>query len=152
MEQEDKFLLFPLLPKELRLQIWRHATRSHRRRIVFQYISEEDSFTHVCAPIPLLSVNHESRVETLKLYTKIEAGPTPASGTNFHAPLYIQPHYDMMRLGMYMDTVRYLRVCQGLEENGISATSLDMRLQPRLSDIGYVFLDGVWIHRPVGER
>jgi hypothetical protein len=117
------FTLFPLLPKELRLQIWRHSLQ--RNRIIHvQLLGEaegalpaEPSKTYVavvsgCGVLSkLLRVNSESRHETLKFYRVHfpcyhSRGPfwnwqSGLSDRRMWTPgtFFFNPEYDFLRLG-----------------------------------------------------
>lgn len=81
-----KFTLFPYLPPELRLEIWKYAL-NFPRLIVVSYTTttgEDDKRVFVDTPPPpsCLSVCRESRVEALKVYsnhfiTSLCRAPTP---------------------------------------------------------------------------
>jgi hypothetical protein len=63
------FTLFPKLPTELRLKIWKHARQP--RIIRFKYKSNNSSWSHLRAiakPPVLFQVNREAREAALKIY------------------------------------------------------------------------------------
>ncbi|KAK4240875.1 hypothetical protein C8A03DRAFT_30951 [Achaetomium macrosporum] len=62
------FTLFPYLPPELRLQIYRHS--AHPRVTTLTYHFQTNTFTCSTHPPPLLHICHESRAEGFRLYTK----------------------------------------------------------------------------------
>ncbi|KAI0877260.1 hypothetical protein GGS24DRAFT_447843 [Hypoxylon argillaceum] len=71
------FTLFPLLPPELRIQIWRLSC--HRRVVEVSYDPEEDRCTTTAAVPAVLQACHESRSEALRVYQK-------SFGTMSHEP------------------------------------------------------------------
>ncbi|KAK0668696.1 hypothetical protein QBC41DRAFT_118932 [Cercophora samala] len=79
MAQQDEFHLFPLLPAELRLQIWRFSLPP--RVVVLAQSSpySPTSFTSPTPPPTLLSVCHESRQESLRSLVLL-----PQVNTYFH--------------------------------------------------------------------
>ncbi|KAL8740591.1 MAG: hypothetical protein Q9190_006731 [Brigantiaea leucoxantha] len=115
-----KFPLFPLLPKELRLKIWRHALQRHRiikLRLEAQReeaaqeaeITSADESDLCCAVVDgcqvlskYLRVSAESREEALKFYRvhlpcKL-IGRTTTKGLTSHGILYFNPEYDFLRI------------------------------------------------------
>ncbi|KAL5326736.1 hypothetical protein ACEPPN_004425 [Leptodophora sp. 'Broadleaf-Isolate-01'] len=95
-EAENRtFTLFPKLPIELRFKIWKDAQPCGRVvDIIFKQSAPDDSFTMVAQPV-LLSVNQESRSETLKIFKLITPGlyqdaPSP------RPPIYIDPLNDYL--------------------------------------------------------
>ncbi|KAK0701691.1 hypothetical protein B0T26DRAFT_659923 [Lasiosphaeria miniovina] len=97
------FHLFPSLPAELRLQIWRQSC--HARAVEVRYSQEHDRCLTTARPPVILRVCHESRHEGLRLYVK-------AFGTRAHAAnIYFLPALDILylpRCGVmgYDDTAR----------------------------------------------
>ncbi|KAH9222722.1 hypothetical protein DL95DRAFT_454213 [Leptodontidium sp. 2 PMI_412] len=95
-EAENRtFTLFPKLPIELRFKIWKDAQPCGRVvDIIFKQSAPDDSFTMAAQPV-LLSVNQESRSETLKIFKLITPGlyqdaPSP------RPPIYIDPLNDYL--------------------------------------------------------
>jgi hypothetical protein len=83
------FTIFPSLPAELRLKIWRESCSP--RIITLNYNQASDSFAS-CPQPALLSTCHESREEALRIYT-------PFFGTNSHKPhIYFNPYRDTIHL------------------------------------------------------
>ncbi|KAL2066067.1 hypothetical protein VTL71DRAFT_2138 [Oculimacula yallundae] len=100
------FSLFPNLPSELRVKIWQQACSP--RTVTLTYNTTLSSFKSTTTPPPLLSVNHESRHEALRIYT-LSFGSTSKPGTT-----YFNPHLDTL----------YLPRCQ---EMGYDETLRDFR-------------------------
>src|SRR5947207_4121001 len=121
-EEESNFLLFPLLPKELRLKIWRHTLQRQRiiqlrlQARVQQTATQAAEITgsaiknkHYCAVVDgcqvlskLLRVTSESREEALKFYRvhlpcRFTGGPT-GEGTTCPGTLHFNPEYDFLRI------------------------------------------------------
>jgi hypothetical protein len=63
---DSSFTLFPKLPPEIRLNIWRHALLVPR---IVEIDFNENWFYRSRTLPPLLSCNHESRIECLKAYS-----------------------------------------------------------------------------------
>ncbi|KAI0161671.1 hypothetical protein GGR52DRAFT_133704 [Hypoxylon sp. FL1284] len=88
MSGPDSFDLLPLLPAELRLQIWRHSC--HQRVVEVLYDGESDRCTSSTAPPAILHVCRESRFEALRIYKK-------SFGTRSHEPrIYFCPDWDTL--------------------------------------------------------
>ncbi|KAI6087990.1 hypothetical protein F4821DRAFT_258445 [Hypoxylon rubiginosum] len=84
----DSFELFPQLPTELRLQIWRHSC--HQRVVEVLYDSDNDRCTSSTAPPAILHACRESRFEALRIYKK-------SFGTRSHDPrIYFCPDLDTL--------------------------------------------------------
>jgi hypothetical protein len=64
----ESFTLFPNLPPELRLQIYREAC--HPRVTSLSYHPNSDTFHCPTHPPPLLHISREARAEGLRLYVK----------------------------------------------------------------------------------
>lgn len=93
-EPLDHFELFPSLPSELRLKVWKFARRPRTIEVRFTL-----HFTHTPtslvphdfrAPPPfLINANHESRTETLKAYRHTLLNPhTVTSPSTIHADAF----------------------------------------------------------------
>jgi hypothetical protein len=91
MSTPSSIFLFPLLPKELRLNIWRHAANALNRTISIHTEKGRKTFSYSPAPIPLLSVSREARIETLKSYTLV-------SSEQLRSPCYFEPERDVVDL------------------------------------------------------
>jgi hypothetical protein len=89
MSTPSSIFLFPLLPKELRLNIWRHAANALNRTISIHTEKGLKTFSYSPAPIPLLSVSREARIETLKSYTLL-------SSEQLRSPCYFEPERDVV--------------------------------------------------------
>ena len=75
MTSTQSFTLFPYLPPELRLQIYRHAC--HPRVTTLTYLpSPHDTFHSPTPPPILLHISHESRTEGLRLYLRCPLPPS----------------------------------------------------------------------------
>ncbi|KAK3307463.1 uncharacterized protein B0T15DRAFT_554249 [Chaetomium strumarium] len=88
----SSFTLFPYLPPELRLQIYRHS--AHPRVTTLTYHFPTNTFTCSTHPPPLLHICHESRAEGLRLYTKCFLLPFPDAAdpedpSSAHQPLHV---------------------------------------------------------------
>jgi hypothetical protein len=72
------FTLFPLLPTELRLKIYRHilALNTTPRILKISYSPSLNRYISNVPPPVLLSINSESRVYTLQTYTNLSLGPS----------------------------------------------------------------------------
>ncbi|EAQ87341.1 predicted protein [Chaetomium globosum CBS 148.51] len=80
MTSPTSFTLFPLLPPELRLQIYHHAC--HPRVTTLSYLpAPRDTYHCSTPPPPLLHISRESRAEGLRLYAKclLPSPPSPPS-------------------------------------------------------------------------
>ncbi|CAJ2513789.1 Uu.00g019080.m01.CDS01 [Anthostomella pinea] len=77
MSSQAAFTLFPLLPAELRLDIWRLSC--HQRVVEVFYDSEQDQCTTTATPPAVLHACHESRLEALRIYKM-------SFGTKTHEP------------------------------------------------------------------
>jgi hypothetical protein len=123
MEAAKEFPSFSLLPKEIRLPIWRYAAKTHRRIIPF-YLPDLEykySFLNDNIPIPLLSVNREARTETLTSYTKIEGTDDKEDisyKAAFRSLLYFNPFRDLVGISSGIRH-RIFRLIKGFEANGI---------------------------------
>lgn len=90
------FTLFPYLPPELRLQVYRHLC--HARVTTLTYHPPTDTFHTPTAPPTLLQICRESRAEGLRLYVKCLLPPPPPSSTTTttttspHHPKSPNPH------------------------------------------------------------
>ena len=110
---KSAFTLFPLLPPEIRLKIWRHLLEHHRIITVHWGIQLEplvEPTENHARPIingyqsfdKLLHVNHESRRTALSFYRvhipcKIRRGPT-GEGEITPGIFYFNPEYDFLLL------------------------------------------------------
>jgi hypothetical protein len=90
MTSLQEFTLFPLLPTELRLQIWRHACAP--RITVLSYDPCSNAFRCPTPPPVLMQVCHESRVEAQRVYARcyLESSALPLNGR----PQDEYPHKD----------------------------------------------------------
>ncbi|KAH7360732.1 hypothetical protein BKA65DRAFT_533979 [Rhexocercosporidium sp. MPI-PUGE-AT-0058] len=95
-EVEDcNFTLFPKLPIELRFKIWKDAQpRGRVISLIFKQNAPDDSFALSSQPI-LLSVNQESRSETLKIFKLITASGEQDAPVS-RRPIYIDPLTDCL--------------------------------------------------------
>ncbi|KAH6632609.1 hypothetical protein F5144DRAFT_256391 [Chaetomium tenue] len=76
MTSLTSFTLFPLLPPELRLEIYHHAC--HPRVTTLSYLPAPRDTYHCSTPPPtLLHISRESRAEGLRLYAKCLLPPSP---------------------------------------------------------------------------
>jgi len=66
----SSFTLFPDLPPELRLQIYRHACHPRVTTLSFRPARQEAAFHCPTRPPTLLHISRESRAEGLRLYAK----------------------------------------------------------------------------------
>lgn len=82
MEHHETFPLFPLLPAEIRIDIWQLSC--HARVVEATYNAEEDRCVTTTAPPPVLHACHESRQEALRVYKKLFATKTHEATTFFH--------------------------------------------------------------------
>ncbi|KAI1412181.1 hypothetical protein F5Y13DRAFT_190541 [Hypoxylon sp. FL1857] len=90
MSDQNSFTLFPLLPTELRLHIWRHTC--HPRVVEVLYDSQDDRCTSSTAPPATLYACQESRFEALRIYRR-------SFGTKSHEPrIYFCPDIDTLYL------------------------------------------------------
>ncbi|KAI4863916.1 hypothetical protein F4820DRAFT_356245 [Hypoxylon rubiginosum] len=90
MSDLDSFDVFPLLPAELRLQIWRHTC--HQRVVEVVYDCDNDRCTSSTAPPAILHACRESRFEALRIYRR-------SFGTRSHEPrTYFCPDLDTLYL------------------------------------------------------
>jgi hypothetical protein len=139
MEPTKELRSFPLLPKEVRHTIWHHAASNYIQITLFSYKPSDDSFSpHTVfqhPSIPLLSVNREARNATLRLYTKVEAGVKNGCSTKFNTPVYIQSAMDIMGTSGEMSVAMLRRLVDGLEKNGVCATSMEALLECRLAEV-----------------
>jgi hypothetical protein len=84
------FILFPSLPAELRLEIWRHSC--HERVVDVTYIAEMDKCLTTAPPPSVLHTCRESRAEALRLYS-------PFFGTKSHpSTIFFNPGSDVLYL------------------------------------------------------
>jgi hypothetical protein len=81
--EPDEFKLFPRLPIELRIKIWKHAQPEDRPIEVHWNHLTGKVYTNASQPV-LLQVNHESRVETLKIYEPLVIDCNPMLPTFIH--------------------------------------------------------------------
>ncbi|KAL9627972.1 MAG: hypothetical protein Q9164_007432 [Protoblastenia rupestris] len=121
-DEESSFSFFPLLPNELRLNIWRHALQ--RQRIINLHIKSRTEQTasqaaeitefagkreRYCAVVDgcqvlsrFLRVNRESREEALKFYrVHLPCSFTNAAvgeGTTNPGTLHFNPEYDFLQI------------------------------------------------------
>jgi len=89
------FPLFSLLAAELRLKIWVLAFES--RIVSVRYLPTKERCVSSTAPPPLLSVNRESRYETLRRYKLFFSTPKSPS------KIYFNPNLDTIYLPRYRD-------------------------------------------------
>ncbi|KAI1437210.1 hypothetical protein GGR50DRAFT_120135 [Xylaria sp. CBS 124048] len=90
MSTPASFVLFPLLPTELRLQIWRLSC--HPRVVEVIYDQEHDRCTTAASLPPVLQACRESRSEASKLYKR-------SFGTVSHEPrIYFCREMDILYL------------------------------------------------------
>ena len=110
---KSAFTLFPLLPPEIRLKIWRHPLEHHRIITVHWEIQLEplaEPTENHARPIingyqsfnKLLHVNRESRIAALSFYRvhipcKIQGGPT-GEGEITPGIFYFNPEYGFLLL------------------------------------------------------
>jgi hypothetical protein len=78
------FTLFPYLPPELRLQIYRHS--AHPRVTTLTYHFQTNTFTCSTHPPLLLHICHESRAEGFRLYTKCLLPEADSASTSLPNP------------------------------------------------------------------
>lgn len=103
---KSTFTLFSSLAPELRLKIWQYACSE--RTISLRYIPEEDRCISSAKPPAVLQACHESRTETLRIYTL-------SYGTHSSpARIYFNPQLDTLYLPRhrqmgYDDTLRDFR-------------------------------------------
>jgi len=87
---KSTFTLFSLLAPELRLKIWQYACSE--RTISLRYMPEEDICLSSAKPPAVLQACHESRTETLRIYTL-------SFGTHSNpARIYFNPQLDTLYL------------------------------------------------------
>ncbi|KAK0124473.1 hypothetical protein ONS95_009425 [Cadophora gregata] len=95
VSDEPEFTLFPSLPIELRLRIWRYAQpEPHVVDIIFNEKSPDKSMSTAAPPV-LLFVCRESRAETLKIY-KLLSRSMKSSATDLYRRIYINPLVDTL--------------------------------------------------------
>ncbi|KAL5325638.1 hypothetical protein ACEPPN_006766 [Leptodophora sp. 'Broadleaf-Isolate-01'] len=100
------FTVFPNLPSELRLKIWQQAC--FPRIVTLTYTSSTSSFNSKTPPPTLLSVNQESRHESLRIYTLSFGTSSQPARTYFNSyldTLYMPRHQEMG----YDETIRDFR-------------------------------------------
>ncbi|KAH7417829.1 hypothetical protein BKA64DRAFT_180272 [Cadophora sp. MPI-SDFR-AT-0126] len=100
------FTIFPNLPSELRIKIWQQAC--YPRIVTLTYTTATSSFTSTTPPPTLLSVNHESRHEALRIYTLCFGTSSQPPRTYFNPfldTLYLPRHQEMG----YDETLREFR-------------------------------------------
>jgi hypothetical protein len=82
--------LFPKLPPELRLKIWKLDVESLEGQIVeFIWDESEDRITAQAIDVALLKVNRESRIEAQKYFKDLELPDSPT------LPLNLRPDVDI---------------------------------------------------------
>ncbi|KAI0011264.1 hypothetical protein F4779DRAFT_235817 [Xylariaceae sp. FL0662B] len=90
MSEQVSFSIFPLLPIELRLQVWRHTC--HERVVEVFYDSKNDRCATLSTPPAILHACRESRLEGLRIYKRL-------FGTKSHeARIYFCPDLDTLYL------------------------------------------------------
>jgi len=100
------FTRFAHLAPELRIKIWQYAC--HERAISLRYIPEDDICLSSAKPPAVLHASHESRTETLRIYTLSFATKSNP------ARIYFSPQLDTLYLPRhrqmgYDDTIRDFR-------------------------------------------
>jgi hypothetical protein len=86
LSHPQTFHPFPLLPPELRLQVWRASCRPRIVTLIWDPSHNHYHQTTTPQP-PLLSTTHESRTEALRIYRVLLAG---------RSPVYFAPHLDTL--------------------------------------------------------
>jgi hypothetical protein len=136
----DTFTLFPRLPLELRLKIWRRAFPKPRLVHIGPscsvcYCWSHDYLKAKVQHIPLLvtlRINSESRTETLKFYTVIWRDEKD----NLRQPLYFDHTRDKLYMGYCHDSddQQLLDWVKQLKSNALG----------RLEKVNNLEFDGVW--------
>ncbi|KAI1180754.1 hypothetical protein F4777DRAFT_261701 [Nemania sp. FL0916] len=100
MTSLDSFSLFPLLPTELRLYIWRQLT-CYARIVEVDYNLTEHHYT-TTAPTPaILHACHESRDEALRIFKRLSDCPSETP------TIYFPPKIDIVYVSSRLED-RYL--------------------------------------------
>ncbi|OOF98088.1 hypothetical protein ASPCADRAFT_403905 [Aspergillus carbonarius ITEM 5010] len=127
----DTFHLFPLLPPELRLQIWSSSFLHARDRVVKvscrRYHYRRRYSWYFCAEPPVqLHVNREARNEALRLYRRFFCiEPTLDSAP--HSYVYLAPERDIVHVNE-----NALRMAPVTEQKQLRRVILDVNYKGRL--------------------
>jgi hypothetical protein len=131
------FKLFPKLPLELRLKIWRLNFPEPR---ILKNLSIDSSgiwqgqrFSFHCQQPNTLFVNHESRKETLKWYRDLSSSLDTSGG-----PIYFSPARDALHLGSVYCFTEFLACVKYLAERTV-------QIVERLSHVRALILEGLFM-------
>jgi hypothetical protein len=95
-QQDQAFTLFPDLPAELRLQIWKLSCA--HRVVTMIYDPTTDRYLTSTFQPTILQVNHESRLEGQRLYKQVPFSMSSDDSPRKPDSLYFSPDLDIMYL------------------------------------------------------
>ncbi|OBR08858.1 hypothetical protein CH63R_07623 [Colletotrichum higginsianum IMI 349063] len=111
----SEFHLFPSLPKELRLKIWRTTLTGQNRLVT---VAPGHELLACRSGLPVLSaVNRESRQEFLRLYVRLRDRPDAGTAADVEVDghVYFNPRLDTLVIGTDTKTGSALKSSGGME-------------------------------------
>jgi 2EXR family len=138
------FPLFPLLPTELRLKIFRHITALTSSRILkLSYLPAKSQYNEYISNVPppiTLSISHESRLQSLLSYTYISLGSSPSHSLKIPIDFSTDILYISLSpiiLATHLHTFLY-HLSTSASRHSIRFLAIDLRIWNELCENGFL--------------